>query len=127
MLTQNKLKKRTNRFKEDPEQVFLFAKLDREMKEKYLSTPEGKLLIKSAIDHFCAHLRIKKYKFSHEPTNKIVMFFYRGSWVTLKYCGSCYVDIMPTIERPNKLSFIVRDGRDILEKLQKYNVVFRDF
>jgi len=111
--------------KGDPEAEFEAMKLDKKYREEYMITPASEKLMKAAIEYFLVQLRTRKIVPEYHRNNKQVVFFYYGRQ-SINYCFSGYITIRPSGIGVRTIQFIVKDGRDIIEKLIRYGVLKKE-
>lgn len=115
-----------HKFKEsDPEAEYEALRLDKKYREEYMITPASERLMKSAIEYFLVQLRTRKIVPEYHRNNKQVVFFYYGRQ-SINYCFSGYITIRPSGIGVRTIQFIVKDGRDIIEKLIRYGVLKKE-
>jgi hypothetical protein len=115
-----------HKFKEsDPEAEYEALRLDKKYREEYMITPASERLMKAAIEYFLVQLRTRKIVPEYHRNNKEIRFFYHG-YCQVKYCHSGYITIQPPDSGVERIQFIVKDGRDIIEKLIRYGVLKKE-
>jgi hypothetical protein len=97
----------------DPEAEYEAIKLEKKFNEAHPPDPAKKAMMQMAINDFLIRLRIYKVKHDYQRNNKIVQFFYMGTYKTLKYCYSGYITIGCINEAGDSASFMISDCRDI--------------
>lgn len=109
----------------EPDMERLKIKLEQKYIEEHMSTDSKKYLVKSAIDQLCGQLRIKGKKYEIQPNNKIMRFHSGRRWVVMTWCWSGYITIKSNLENEHEICFMISDYRDIVDKMEKFQVIFR--
>jgi len=122
-------KRRSNRHKSthmDPYAMMEYIKLGKEYEKNNPPDPAKKALMKSAIENLIIKLRIKKIKFEYHKINQTLWFWTRRGSVYLKWDWHGYITTKSNNANQTEVKFMVTDCRDIVDKLVRFDVIYRE-